>query len=101
MNVAPVLSMKILVDAYDLVRSGNGQQLQGNSVQYGENPCVHPDSQRNCENRHCREPGILRQRSRSIAEIAPGRLERNEGPGFSTSLFDVRHISKLPPRREA
>ena len=74
MNVASELSMEHFVHTHELVRSGNGQQLQGNSVQHGKNAGVHTDSQRSRQNRHRREPRIFRQRSPAVAQIAPNRL---------------------------
>src|SRR5919109_1283491 len=101
MQDAPKLSMENLVYTHDLVRFGHRKQLQRYTVQHRENSRVYADPERRCEHRHRREPGILRQRSRSIAQIAPRRFQRYETPSFSAGFLDAHCVSELTPSRVA
>src|SRR5438874_11991810 len=98
-NVAPELAVESLILADNLVRAGNGQQLQRHSVQHRKKSGVHPDSQRDRQNRHRRKPRILRQRPRSVPQIAPSAFQRDKTPRFPARFLDARDVAEVPSRR--
>src|SRR5215472_6410594 len=91
---APKLTMKNLVHTDDLLRLWNGQKLQRNAIEHRENTRVHSDPERDCQDGDHREPGILRQRPRAVAEVMNDLFKPGPAPGVAGLFLEECGITE-------
>ena len=68
-----------LAKAVELVRSVDRQRANQQTVDEGENRDIRAKPERERQDRRGREPGLLSQRARGVAQILPEIAERETG----------------------
>ncbi len=94
MDIAVNFTGEELVDADNLIGSGNGEEFERDAVEDGEDAGVDADAESDGEDGDEREAGIFGERAGAVAEVLGELFEPDPAPAFAGFFFQRRGISE-------